>query len=74
MCEKNTGKTVFFPFSFFPIFVQICFEGHWTLYVGKKLAQSLGGGLERCADATGKSPGEESEDVKKYKYKGFISG
>jgi hypothetical protein len=42
MYEKNTGKTVFFPFSFFPIFGQICFLRHWTLCVGKKLAKSLG--------------------------------
>ena len=46
MCWFFFGKTAFFPFSFFPMFEQNRVVRRWTLceplWVGKKLAKSLG--------------------------------
>jgi hypothetical protein len=40
-----TGKTAFFPFSFFPVFVQKCFEQLWAL-CGKKRDEQKALGVE----------------------------
>ena len=42
MCGKKDRKKTFFPFLFFTVFVQKCFERHWTLCREKKFAKSLG--------------------------------